>query len=198
MHLCWRRKTPGVQRIAARADRSRPRTGFSFSFRCNGCMGIYGLSQIGRGHYSVCADTQPCDCADTTAQTRSRADMQPRSRATAQTRSRAAVQPRNHSRAAVRLHRHAAAQLCSRTNTQARRRAAVAQPRSRAAVRPRKHTAAQPLFILHSKVHCCAYCTAKYIQILGMNLIHSAPGSRKILLASSPLVIFRSLMLVSE
>jgi hypothetical protein len=46
--------------------------------------------------------------------------------------------------------------------------------------------------------NCDTYCTAKKFQILGMNLINFATGSRKVLLASSPVVIIRSLMRISE
>jgi hypothetical protein len=40
--------------------------------------------------------------------------------------------------------------------------------------------------------NCDTYSTAKNIQILGMNLIYFATGPRKVLLASSPVVIIRT------
>jgi hypothetical protein len=42
------------------------------------------------------------------------------------------------------------------------------------------------------------YGTAKNFQILGMNLIYFATGPRKVLPASSPVIIIRSLMRISE
>jgi hypothetical protein len=46
--------------------------------------------------------------------------------------------------------------------------------------------------------NCDTYGTAKNIQFLEMNLIYFAAGRRKVLLASSPVVIIRSPMRISE
>jgi hypothetical protein len=142
-----------------------PRHALTFLFVVFRCMDIYGLSQIGPGHYSevysckgldgqpiqlsrisVCADTQPRRHA--AAQPCDRTDTQSRSRAAAQTRSRAAVQPRRH--AAARPHKYTAAHPCDRADTQPCDRAdtqslrhAAAQTRRRADAQTRRHAAAQ-------------------------------------------------------
>ncbi len=117
-----------------------PRHALTFLSVIFRCMGIYGLSQIGRGRYSEVysckgLDGQPIQlsrisvCADT--QPRRHAAVRLRRHAAAQTRSPAAVRPRRH--AAAQTRRRATAQTRSRATAQTRSHAtAQTQPHSRA------------------------------------------------------------------